>query len=127
MRRLYVPRSQIREDCVRLGPEARHYLYDVLRLEPGALIEVFDGERGRYEAVLGSSFDTLQLGSRREEQNPDPRIWLAFALAKGGKNDLIVQKATELGASRLLPWKAERSVTRLEGDRASPAALTYRT
>jgi 16S rRNA (uracil1498-N3)-methyltransferase len=102
----------------RLSPEARHYLYSVLRLRPGTRIEVFDGEDGLYQATLGPSSDELTLGDRTEVTSSSPVVWLAFALAKGEKNDLVMQKATELGVSRLLPWKASRSVTRLDGDRA---------
>jgi 16S rRNA (uracil1498-N3)-methyltransferase len=49
-------------------------------------------------------------------------VWLAQALAKGEKLDLVVQKATELGVARIVPLAAERSVVRLDDDRAERRA-----
>jgi 16S rRNA (uracil1498-N3)-methyltransferase len=46
-------------------------------------------------------------------------VWLAFALPRGEKGEWIVQKGTELGVSRLVPWQAARSVVRLEPGRAA--------
>jgi len=51
---------------------------------------------------------------------------LALALAKGEKVELVVQKATELGVSRIVPWEAERSVMRLAGERAEERAKRWR-
>ncbi|HSM92707.1 MAG TPA: RsmE family RNA methyltransferase, partial [Anaeromyxobacteraceae bacterium] len=47
-------------------------------------------------------------------------------LAKGEKIDLVVQKATELGVARIVPWEAARSVVRLEGERAEERARRWR-
>ena len=118
MRRLHVPRSRIAEGRAALTPEARHYLCSVLRLAPGAQLEVFDGEGGVHSAVLGPTGEELELGERQVAQTGASQVWLAFALAKGEKNDLVVQKATELGAARLLPWEGDRSVVKLQPDRA---------
>jgi len=54
---------------------------------------------------------------------PRARLWLAFALARGEKCDLLVQKATELGAARLSPFAAARSVVHLEGGRGEKRTL----
>ena len=126
MRRLHVPRSQIEGNRALLLPEDRHYLCDVLRLGPGTAIEVFDGDGGTYAAVLSPSCDALELGGRRQVESGTRPIWLAFALSKGEKNDLVVQKGTELGASRFLPWSAERSIVRLDEERAIQRAQRWR-
>ncbi|HVP69517.1 MAG TPA: 16S rRNA (uracil(1498)-N(3))-methyltransferase [Anaeromyxobacteraceae bacterium] len=114
--RVLVGRAAIEGGVARPGPEALHHLVDVLRLEAGAPVEVFDGEGGAWEAVFTGS--ELVLGERRQAPRPGVAVHLALALAKGEKTDWVVQKATELGASRLLPWRAARSVVRLDGDRA---------
>jgi len=84
-----------------LTPEARHYLRDVLRLGPGAEVEVFDGRGGAFSARVDGAFEALVLGAPRATAAARAEIWLLAALAKGEKMDLVVQKATELGAAQL--------------------------
>ena len=55
----------------------------------------------------------------RREERPRPELWLAQALAKGDRDELAVQAATELGVSGVIPWAAERSVSRWEGAKAA--------
>lgn len=102
---------------------ALHHLEDVLRLEPGASVEVFDGAGSAWDAVLAGG--ELRLGERRPAPPPGATVWLAFALPRGEKGEWIVQKATELGASRLVPWQAERSVVRLDPARAADRARRW--
>jgi 16S rRNA (uracil1498-N3)-methyltransferase len=101
-----------------------HYLSDVLRLDPGAEVEVFDGVGGAWTAAFTGS--DLRLGDRRLAALPGAAVWLAFALSRGEKGDWVVQKGTELGVSRFMPWQAERSVVRLEPDRAEERARRWR-
>jgi 16S rRNA (uracil1498-N3)-methyltransferase len=125
-RRLHVPAERIDAGRARLLAEDQHYLRDVLRLEPGAALEVFDGEGGAYDARVAPGGAELELGPRREVPPPAARIALAFALARGEKGDLVVQKATELGVALLLPFEAERSVVRLEPRRGEERARRWR-
>jgi len=113
-RRVHLPPERISATRAELTDEARHYLRDVLRLAPGAMVELFDGRGGAWEAVLEPGFTSLAVGAPRQPQSRGPAISLLFALAKGEKGDLVVQKATELGVARLCPWAAERSVVRLD-------------
>jgi 16S rRNA (uracil1498-N3)-methyltransferase len=125
MRRIHVPRSRIQGDRAHLEPAEEHYLRDVLRLAAGARLEVFDGEGGLHEAALGEG-GALALGPRREVPPPRATVWLAFAPPRGDRADLVVQKATELGAARLLPFEAERSVVRLDVGRGAARAERWR-
>lgn len=125
-RRLHVPPDRIEGSIARLDEAARHYLHDVLRLEPGGTVEVFDGAGGLYDGRIGPGFEALALGPRRAAAAGGAPVQLAFALAKGEKVDLVVQKATELGVSRITPWEAHRSVVRLEGKRAEERARRWR-
>jgi 16S rRNA (uracil1498-N3)-methyltransferase len=123
-RRVHVPPERIEGAVARPDPASLHYLSDVLRLEPGAEVEVFDGAGAAWTATFTGS--DLALGERRAAALPGATVWLAFALARGEKGDWIVQKGTELGVSRLVPWQAERSVVRLEPERAEERARRWR-
>lgn len=124
-RRVHLPPGRIAGGRARLTAEASHYLRSVLRLRPGDEVEVFDGSGGAWPAVLGQG-DELALGARLPVPPPGARIWLAFALPKGEKGDLVVQKATELGAERFLPFAAGRSVVKLDPRRAAERTRRWR-
>ena len=113
LHRLFVPPERIGE-VVRLSPEQSRHLETVLRLAPGDEVEVFDGQGARWEASIESR-GVLRLGKRGETQRGATDVWLAQGLAKGEKLDLVVQKATELGASRIVPLSSERAVVRQPG------------
>ena len=112
MHRLYVAPEQI-APLVRLSPAQSRHVEVVLRLGPGAELEVFDGRGARWSARIESE-GVLRLGARTEDRPSAVDVWLAQGLAKGEKLELVVQKATELGATRILPLAAERSVVRLD-------------
>jgi 16S rRNA (uracil1498-N3)-methyltransferase len=124
-RRVFLPPERIASGRADLTPEAIHYLRDVLRLAPGAELELFDGAGGSWPARVETGFAGLTLGDRRAARPALP-LWLLPALAKGEKMDLVVQKATELGATHLAPFAAERSVVRLEPERAAARATRWR-
>jgi 16S rRNA (uracil1498-N3)-methyltransferase len=124
-RRIFLPPQRLAGGVARLTPEARHYLRRVLRLVPGTEIEVFDGTGGSYRASYADA-EVLALSERCTVAAPAATIWLAFGLSKGEKPDLVIQKATELGAARILPWQAQRSVVRLEGERAESRLHRWR-
>ena len=122
-RRVFVPRDRIADGRARLDPPDLHHLRAVLRLGTGAAVEVFDGEGGVHDGRLEG--DALVVGPRREVPPPAARIHLAFALARGERCDLVVQKATELGVGRLLPFAAARAVVRLDAARGGERARRW--
>src|SRR5690606_4843924 len=95
----------------------RHAL-QVARIRPGERIAVGDG-RGtlvRGAVVAGEpGVLVVEVDELSHEPAPVPALWLAQALAKGDRDELAVQAATELGVAGVIPWAAERSVTRWEG------------
>jgi 16S rRNA (uracil1498-N3)-methyltransferase len=125
VRRLFVPRERIDGGRARLLAPELHYLRDVLRLAPGAAFEVFDGAGGVHQASLPAAGDEVALGPRREAATGGAAVHLAFALARGERCDLVVQKATELGAARLTPFEAARSVVKLDADRGADRARRW--
>jgi 16S rRNA (uracil1498-N3)-methyltransferase len=115
-RRVFLPPAAFTRGRAALTPEARHHLVEVLRLAEGAAVEVFDGRGGAWDGTLAAGLAEVKLGPRREVPAPGVEIRLVVALARGEKMDLVVQKATELGATAIAPFEAERSVVRLLGD-----------
>ena len=127
MRRLFVPRPRLGGGRVELEASEAHYLTAVLRLAPGAVLEVFDGEGGAHEARLAGSAPqlALELGPRHDAPAPAAKVHLAFALARGERCDVAVQKATEVGVARLTPFHAARSVVRLDAERGADRARRW--
>jgi 16S rRNA (uracil1498-N3)-methyltransferase len=125
-RRVHLAPERIGQTRAELTDEARHYLRDVLRLAPGAAVELFDGRGGAWEAIIEPGFAVLTLGARRSVLSGGLAISLLFALAKGEKNDLVVQKATELGVDRLATWAAERSVVKLDAEKGHERTERWR-
>ena len=123
-RRLFLAPDRLEGSVGRLGPAERHYLAGVLRLPPGTPVEVFDGAGHAWDGEFTGS--EIRLGSRREAPPPAASVWLAFALPRGEKADWIVQKATEVGVGRLVAWPADRSVVRLDPDRAGARLERWR-
>jgi 16S rRNA (uracil1498-N3)-methyltransferase len=111
--------------AIDLAPDEVHHLSRVLRLRPGAEVEVADGRGRRALAVL----DTGQVVLTADPvalPRPRPALALAQALPKGRKLDEVVRLATELGVDRVVPFGAARSVVTLTGERAERAVERWR-
>lgn len=138
MHRLFVPPEQLQPardaqapSRIRLTPEQARHLGTVLRLKPGEEIEVFDGKGARYRAWLEDSPGHDAAVLRIAEPLAESRlravdVTLVQALAKGEKMELIIQKATELGAARIVPLSSERAVVRLDAERGGSKAERWR-
>jgi 16S rRNA (uracil1498-N3)-methyltransferase len=102
------------------GDEARHAI-SVVRMRVGEPVAVGDGLGLIVEGSVSSTDDgvlSVSVERVRREERPLPELWLAQALAKGDRDELAVQAATELGVSGVIPWAAERSVSRWDGAKA---------
>jgi 16S rRNA (uracil1498-N3)-methyltransferase len=103
------------------GDEGRHAIA-VARVRVGETLAISDGAglvvTGPVTAIEGSAL-TLAVESATRTPAPTPELWLAQALAKGDRDELAVQAATELGVSGVIPWAAERSISRWEGAKAA--------
>src|SRR5438132_14161909 len=125
MHRLFVPPEQLgTSERIRLTPEQARHLSTVLRLRPGEEIEVFEGKGARFRAWLEDSPELDAAVLRLDEPLPEGParavdVVLVQALAKGEKMELVVQKATELGATRIVPLVSERAVVRVDTERGS--------
>jgi len=124
--RFYVPPEDISGDkAVIKGDQARH-IVSVLRKKPGDDIVLFDGRGTEYTAkILRVSRDCVVATVAAKEVHDSaerPAIGLYVALPKGKRFDLVVEKATELGADSITPLVTVRSVVRLD-DRTISAKL----
>ena len=120
LRRFYAPQLAFTSDgkMVALGADEARHARDVLRLEPGEEVFVFDGEGHEYRcliAELTSRAAILNVLEQVPAASPESplHLTLAVALLKGEKFDLVVQKATELGVARLTPLVTARADVRI--------------
>ncbi|GIL41041.1 16S rRNA (uracil(1498)-N(3))-methyltransferase [Roseiterribacter gracilis] len=112
--RLFVDAPLAANATIELDRDRAHYLQHVLRLSPGATIEVFNGRDGGWACAIESFAKRgaiLTAQAQRRAQVSSPDLWLCFAPLKRARIDLVVEKATELGVSRLLPVETRRTVT----------------
>ena len=103
------------------GDEGRHAI-TVVRMRVGESVAVGDGRGLIVEGVVSSTDDavlSVTVERALHEERPRPELWLAQALAKGDRDELAVQAATELGVSGVIPWASERSVSRWEGAKSA--------
>ncbi len=120
--RLYLPLPLNAGELLELpaGP-SRHV--QVLRLQPGALLHLFNGDGREWPAEvvqMGRQAVVVKLGEPGQPQRElGIEVTLALGMPANDRMDTVVEKAGELGASRIQPLVCERSVLRLGGDRAA--------
>lgn len=102
--------AQFAADRAKLGAAQCHYLKQVLRLRAGDGCIVLDGEGRAWQAVLDGEEVRLETELPAHESELPVQVHLACAVPKGEHWDWLLQKATELGASRIYPLTCERSV-----------------
>jgi 16S rRNA (uracil1498-N3)-methyltransferase len=115
--RVFVEQRLVSGKGVGLPEQAGLHLTRVLRLEVGAPVTLFDGHGGEYAGTLER--DGRNFWARVGEHDPVEResrldVTLLQGVARGERMDLIVQKATELGITRIIPVLAERSVVKVD-------------
>ncbi|PSL00949.1 16S rRNA (uracil1498-N3)-methyltransferase [Murinocardiopsis flavida] len=111
------------------GPEGRHAAA-VRRLREGETVDLVDGAGVRARCVVASTGKdtiTCDVVDRAEEPPPRPRITVVQALPKGDRGELAVELMTEAGVDAIVPWAAERCVTRWKPDRAAKALAKWRS
>jgi len=106
-------------DAPALEPDDAHHLERVLRLRAGDPLVLGDGGGRWRPARFGDRLDPT--GPVESVPRPVPAITVAFALVKGNRPELAVQKLTELGVDRISPFRAARSVVRWDEARAAKA------
>ena len=104
--RLYVEHPLGVGQSVPVGRAQAHYLFGVMRLRVGDQVLLFDGQNGEWLAEVSEASKRsgllICLAQTKPLQMP-PDLWLVFAPIKKARTDFIVEKATEMGARRILP------------------------
>ncbi|GAA3755327.1 16S rRNA (uracil1498-N3)-methyltransferase [Spinactinospora alkalitolerans] len=121
--------GQLDSDRVVLsGPEGRHAA-TVRRLTEGEVVHLADGAGTRARCVVtevGRDTVVCAVQERHSEPAPAPRITVVQALPKGDRGELAVEVMTEAGVDAVVPWAADRCVTRWRPERAAKSLRKWR-
>ena len=125
--RLYVEHPLGPGQPVPLAGDQAHYLFNVMRLGPGAAVVLFNGRDGEWRAEVATvgkrGGGLICLAQTRPLQMP-PDLWLLFAPIKKARTDFIVEKATEMGVARIVPVQtAHTNSERIRQDRLQAHAV----
>ena len=130
MHRFYIAPESWNIDALALTGTEAHHCRNVLRLEPGDKVVLFDG-RGREltAEIISSDSSEISLRKLHEAKTPPLRcqITLGQAIPKGKNMDLIVQKAVEIGAAEIAPVLSDRTVVRLDEESAASKQAKWQT
>jgi 16S rRNA (uracil1498-N3)-methyltransferase len=121
MPRFYCPTPLTTGQTLSLPAGAARHV-QVLRLQPGDVITLFNGEGGEFEATvtrMGRSDVDVDIGAHHAVEREAVRaVHLLAGITANERMDWLVEKATELGVASITPLVAERSVLKLKGERA---------
>lgn len=120
MRRFFIEPVDDFASLVLLDQEEAHHCLRVLRLQHGDEVELLDGVGGLYHGsieLLGRQVAIRLQRKIAREPEPTHPIWLFQGDLKGKKMDELVQRCTELGVTRFLPFTSSRSQGRIAGER----------
>jgi len=121
MPRLHSPEPLHGGQVLALAPAAARHV-QVLRLQPGDAVTLFDGRGGEWDARIeriGRTEVQVRVGEHHAiEREAGAGVHLAVGMPANERMDWLVEKATELGAASLQPLETERTVLRLSGERA---------
>jgi 16S rRNA (uracil1498-N3)-methyltransferase len=111
LKSVYIPAASFNENRIRITDEEQHHLV-VGRAQPGELIEVFDGKGNVWTTAVESvsKRETIALlKDYRRVPPPSLELILGIALIRTAALDLALEKAVEVGVTRVVPFRAERS------------------
>ena len=111
------------------GPEARHAV-TVKRIAVGEAVDIADGAGKRLTGTVAAVAPgelSVECSGLAEEPRPSVRLVLVQALAKGDRDELAAETATELGIDAVVPWQAERSIVRWKAERAAKAHAKWQS
>ncbi len=130
MANLYFTETALDASTARIeltGDEARHAV-QVARARVGEKFLVSDGKGWQADAIVvaaDKSVVVCDVEHARFDPVPLTRFVLAQALAKGDRDELAIQMATELGVDTVIPWQADRSVSRWTGDKVAKGVARW--
>jgi len=114
-----------------LDDKAAQHIGRVLRMQPGQVLSLFNGDGQDYPALIASASKknvTVQVEQPTANSSESAlEIVLGQTLSKGDRMDYAVQKATEMGVTRIVPLSTERCDVRLKGDREDKRLSHWRS
>jgi len=120
--RFYVPPHNVKNNSIDVTGREAHHILDVMRLKEGDEVVIFDGTGREYSGFIKEADKKHKkavvqiVKTECPLKDSLPEIILAQALPKKSKMDYIVEKATELGVSQVIPLISERTIVRPKGD-----------
>lgn len=127
--RIYSPRAIGSQDVIYLGKNDIRYVRDVLRMNIGRRVILFDGSGWEYEAVIKKIMAAdvvVEVIGQSKITEREIRATLIQALPKANKMDFIVQKSTELGADEIIPFRSERTILNLSEEKSAARIERWR-
>jgi 16S rRNA (uracil1498-N3)-methyltransferase len=119
--RIFTPQILTLDSTIALEDAAAHYLSKVLRMETGREVVLFNGLGGEYLACIDAISKKnvrVKLSRFHAENRQSPLLLeLAIGVSRGERMDWVLQKATELGVTKITPLITERSEVKLGGER----------
>jgi len=125
--RLYAETALAQDQQIELPADQAHYINNVMRLNVGDPVLVFNAQDGEWAATLLEGKKkrcVLQVGEKKRAPEETPDLWLCFAPIKKQRLDFIIEKATELGVSHLQPVITRHTITsKIRTDRLHAQAI----
>ena len=125
--RIYVDADLYTGGIVVCSEAQAHYLLNVMRLQTGNDVYVFNGRDGEFKSVIaqcGKKQCVLRVETLFKTFENSPDVWLLFAPLKKDQTDFVIAKAVELGVSEIIPVITEyTSTTKMRTDRLHTLAI----
>lgn len=113
--RLFVDNPNLNKgDSIILNEKQSHYITNVMKLKTGELLHIFNGKDGEFSAQIMKSDkkkSELYIDTKTKNFTSSPDLWLLFAPLKKDCTDIVIQKSTELGVSRIIPTITKNTIT----------------
>ncbi|HEY2931769.1 MAG TPA: RsmE family RNA methyltransferase [Acidobacteriota bacterium] len=123
MRTFFAATQQCEANSISLDLEELHHAQKVLRLKTGDKVRVLDGSGGIFEGPLDLTTGRMHIEHRHSIPPPRCEVIIAMALIKGNRWEWFLEKTVEIGATRIIPIRAEHSVLRIaSGEEARKVA-----
>ncbi len=120
--RIFTQQALTAHSSLSLAEPQSHYLSKVLRMQAGRELVLFNGEGGEYSAEISAVHkkyvDVNVKEFFEENRQSHLRLELAIGVSRGERMDWVLQKATELGVSKIIPLMTDRTEVKLGGERA---------
>ncbi|WP_010270394.1 16S rRNA (uracil(1498)-N(3))-methyltransferase [Paenibacillus senegalensis] len=118
MQRYFIPTEQFGQHSVVLAGDDAYHIQRVMRAEPGTKLICSNGiDREAVVAITHMTKQTVEAEIVEElpmEAEPSVHVWIAQSLPKADKMELVIQKGTEIGAARFIPFTSERTVVQYD-------------